>query len=136
MNKKPKKLTSKELQNKIWIECRRVANLRYKNKKGGFDCYTCGANGLFGVNKQLGHMIPKSYCKPFMKYDMRNLRFQCMRCNVHMGGMGALFIERMRGVDGDMYVAEILNDLQVQMDVKDIYKYYQDQLEFLKLIVK
>ena len=129
--KKPKKPSSKVIQEKIWVECRRIANLRYNNT-----CYTCGAVKLFGSNKQLGHMIPKGYCKPMMKYDLRNLRFQCMRCNVHFGGMGALFIEKMREIEGDVYVAEILADLKKKIPEKEVYKYYVELLERLILIKK
>lgn len=79
------------LQKKLWAECRRLADQMYPN-----ECYTCGAKNLQGSNKQLGHVPwPKSTLSAGTKYDMRFLRWQCMRCNIHGGGMGAVAYAKM-----------------------------------------
>jgi len=129
--KKPKKISPKKLQELIWIECKRIIRARYKN-----ECYTCGANKLFGSNNQTGHLIAKGYLKNYLKYDLRLLRPQCSRCNLWFGGMGALFIENMREIEGDMYVAEILKDLKKEIPAKEVYQYYVELLERLIIIKK
>lgn len=78
------------MQRKIWELCRKQADKLYKPY-----CYTCGTGPLVGANKQLGHMWAKASLSAFLKYDMRVLRWQCFRCNIHLGGMGAQFYARM-----------------------------------------
>jgi len=80
----------KKLQDKLWNECKRITRERYGNT-----CYTCGATGLEGSNRQTGHMWAKASLSTHLKYDLRVLRIQCMRCNCHMGGMGADFYRNM-----------------------------------------
>ena len=80
-----------KIQKLLWVECRRIADKLYPN-----DCFTCPAKNLQGSNKQLGHVPwPKSVLGASTKYDMRFLRWQCMRCNMHGGGMGATAYARM-----------------------------------------
>jgi hypothetical protein len=89
--KKVSKAPISKIQRDLWQECRRLANTLYKN-----NCYTCPATNLQGSNKQLGHVPwPKSVLGASTKYDMRFLRWQCMRCNVHGGGMGAVAYAKM-----------------------------------------
>lgn len=113
---KPAKIKISVIQKNLWEECKRIIHKRYKNV-----CYTCGATGLFGRNFQTGHMIAKGYLNPYLKYDLRLLRPQCMRCNIHFGGMGALFIENMRRIEGDDFVNQILKDLEIEVEQYDHY---------------
>ena len=126
---KVKKLTIKELQDKIWIEVRRIIKNRELN-----ECYTCGAQNLVGSNCQVGHMIPKAYLKNYLKYDLRLLKFQCMRCNLRLGGNGALFITKMRQIEGDEYVDGILKDLKKEIEPKLLYGFYENLLAKYKLL--
>lgn len=77
-NKKP---SIRLLKDKLWKECKRIIRERHGNT-----CYTCGANPLEGSNWQTGHFIPSSICSTEMRYDLNNLRPQCMRCNIHLSG--------------------------------------------------
>ena len=77
------------IEKALWNECKRITRKRYK------DCYTCNQVNLEGSNAHTGHMYPKGACGASMKYDLRILRLQCFRCNIHLGGMGAIFKSRM-----------------------------------------
>lgn len=78
-------------------------------------------------------MIPKSTLGAFLKYDLRLLRIQCTRCNIWGGGMGAIFIENMRKIEGDEYVDQIMRDRQVTVQA---YDHYVKVLEEYKKIKK
>lgn len=97
------------LQRKLWEECKRIIRNKYMTKSDFAVCYTCGKLLAAKRDMHTAHMIPKSVCPPHMKYNLDNLRIQCMVCNVHRGGMGSMFIENMRRIEGDEYVDNILN---------------------------
>lgn len=104
-NKKTKKLSIVQVQKKLWQACRRVADILF-TKNGVTRCYTCD-KVITGSNKQLGHMLPKSTCGMYLKYDVeRNLRWQCYHCNINGGGQGAIFVRRMVEEKGQEYVDE------------------------------
>ena len=127
LNKTSKQSISK-IQRLLWEEVKRIINKRYQHV-----CYTCGKRDLIGSDKQVGHMIPKSTLGAFLKYDLRLLRLQCTRCNIWGGGMGAIFIENMRKIEGDKYVDQILKDRQITVKA---YDHYLKLLEEYKLIKK
>lgn len=126
LNKVSKQPISK-IQKQLWQECRRVALILYKN-----DCYTCPAKNLQGSNCQLGHVpYPKSVLGANLKYDMRVLRWQCMRCNIHMGGMGAEAYKKMLREEGKAYMNKLEKDRQV---IVKAYDCYIDLLSYYKSI--
>lgn len=84
------KSNRKKLEDKVWNECKRIIREAYPNQ-----CFTCGASNLEGSNHQTGHGKPKGALSLKYKYDLRNLRPQCMRCNLHMGGMSDIFITKL-----------------------------------------
>jgi hypothetical protein len=88
--KKVSKREIPKLQKKLWELCKQINRKEQPNV-----CYTCGAVALEGSNWQTGHMWAKASLSTHLKYDMRVLRSQCMRCNCHMGGMGADFYKNM-----------------------------------------
>lgn len=93
--RKISKSTEKQIKDKIWQECRRIALVRFCNKDGTIDCYTCNAKDIQGSNRQLGHMWAKASLSALLKFDLRILRWQCMKCNIHYGGQGAIFYAKM-----------------------------------------
>jgi len=116
-----------KIQKQLWEECRRIANLWYKN-----DCYTCNAKNLQGSNKQLGHVpYPKSVLGANLKYDMKVLRWQCMRCNIYGGGMGGEAYKRMLKEEGKSYMNEL--EKMKQYSVK-AYDHYVELLAYYKSI--
>jgi len=88
--KKTKKPSMRQLKDKLWAECKRIIREKYPNA-----CYTCGVQGLEGSNWQTGHGKPKGALTLQFQYDIRNLRPQCMRCNVHLGGMQDIFMAKL-----------------------------------------
>lgn len=122
LNKKGKLPISK-IQDLIWQECRRIKD------RLNVDCYTCGAKNLQGCNKQLGHMWSKATLGANLKYELDILEWQCMRCNIHGGGMGADFYERKLRELGN----ERMKELQ-QMRNKSVkaYDFYIELLEKYK----
>lgn len=105
-----------KLQKLLWVELRRVADKLYPN-----DCYTCEAKNLQGSNKQLGHVPwPKSTLSAGSKYDTRFVRWQCMRCNIHGGGMGAAAYARMLKENPEE-LAQMEKDRQQLGKAYDIY---------------
>ena len=74
-----------------------------------------------GSNWQTGHLIAKASLGAYLKYDLRLLRPQCARCNLWEGGQGALFITRMRKIEGDEYVDKILKDRSITVKAYDHY---------------
>ena len=115
--KKQSKQPISKIQRLLWEECRRIIKQRYGNV-----CYTCGATNLTSSNWQIGHLFAKASLGAFLKYDLRVLRPQCFRCNIHFGGAGATFIENMRKRDGDSYVDAILLDRQKTVKAYDWYE--------------
>lgn len=100
-------LTKKNLERRLWALCRELIINKY-----GKICYTCGQTNLEKGNLQVGHFIPRSTCGAFLKYDLRNLRPQCARCNVFLGGQGAEFYRNMLLREGQKYIDDLFHDKQ------------------------
>lgn len=88
--KKPKKKTVAKLKELLWEECKRIIREKYEH-----NCYTCGATGLEGKNLHTGHGKPNGALPLKYKFDLRNLKPQCMVCNCHHGGMTDIFIAKL-----------------------------------------
>jgi hypothetical protein len=106
----------KKTETELWKECRRIVFEQY-----GTDCYTCGARNLQGRNLQCGHMWAKASVGAYLKYDIRILRPQCARCNLFLGGQGAIFYKRMLKEEGKEYMARLELDRQVTVKASDYY---------------
>lgn len=87
MERKTKKLTTAQLNKKVWQECKRIIRTKY-----GTTCYTCQRH-CEGSNQHTGHMIAKGSLPLKYKYDLNLLRIQCYFCNVNCGGQGACFVK-------------------------------------------
>lgn len=130
-NLKPKKLNIVKLQKLLWIECRRVADILYPPKNGVTYCYTCN-KPISGSNKQLGHFLAKSVCGALLKYDMRNLRWQCYYCNINLGGNGATFYKNLANEKGQEYVDELFR-IKNNVSIKAYDKYIEQLEEYKKI---
>jgi len=132
----PKKLTIGQLQKKLWLECKRIALDLYKNKDGTYDCYTCEQKNLVKSNRQLGHFIAKSVCGATLKYDMRNLRWQCFRCNCNLSGNGAIFYRNLVRDKGQEYVDELFRIRNtVSIKAYDLFLKQLESYQHLDLII-
>ena len=125
--KRKSKSKIKKLQDKLWNECKRITREQHGNT-----CYTCGASGLEGSNWQTGHMWAKASLSTHLKYDLRVLRPQCMRCNLRLGGLGAIFFIKMREEKGDKHIKQIIKDMHVDFDKKQVYSFYEYLIETYK----
>ena len=114
-----------KIQRLLWNECKRLIRERDK------DCFTCDAKDLKGANAQTGHFIPSSTCGAFLRYDLRNLALQCMRCNIHGGGQGAIFYERLKQKHGQQYVDQLFED---KNKIVKAYDHYVQLLEQYKAL--
>ena len=135
-----KKQTIKQIQIKVWNECKRIIKLRYGN-----DCYTCGAKDLQGSNRHTGHLVPKKYLPYQFKYEIKYLRPQCYNCNMNLGGMGAMYLKRLlKETNKPKEIYKFLSDVQEQKKLqrenkpkpKEVYSFYENLLEELKAIKK
>lgn len=109
---KKKKVTLTQLKKKLWELCKQIIRATYINNDGTWECYTCDHVIWSKQDAQTGHFIPKSVCGAYLKHDLRNLRIQCMSCNVWRGGMGAEFYRRMVEIEGQEYVDKLFRDKQ------------------------
>lgn len=116
-----KKPTITQVQKKLWIQCKRIVRDIYKRGDGTFDCYTCDQKNLVGSNCQTGHFIAKSVCGAYLKYDLRNLRIQCFRCNCNLSGNGAIFYRNLVRDEGQKYVDDLFVDKQKSIKAIDRY---------------
>jgi hypothetical protein len=130
-HKKKKKSDSKKLQTKLWELCKQLTR-----KIHGNSCYTCTQENLKGINWQTGHFLPKGSCGAYLKYDLRNLRPQCMRCNIDLGGNGAVFSRNLIIREGQKYVDDLFEDRNKQLPGKQSYEYYKMLFEKYKLILE
>lgn len=121
-----------KLQENIWEECKRIIRARYAIKTPNsapetWECYTCGKVISAKSDAQTGHFIPRSTCGAFLKYDLRNLRIQCMACNVWKGGNGAIFYRNMVEREGQEYVDKIFADKQKTIKESDHFRMILEQ---------
>ena len=69
-----------KLKKKLWLEF-----AKYVKARDGDNCFTCGVY-CDGANAHAGHFIPKSVGGISLYFHEENVRKQCMRCNIHLGG--------------------------------------------------
>lgn len=112
------------LQRKLWALCRLITFKRHGNT-----CYTCGAKNLVGVNLQCGHLFPKASLGAYLKYDLRVLAPQCFRCNINLGGNGAIFYVNKVNEIGVKAMKELVKDRQITVKAYDHYLKLIDEYE-------
>ena len=99
--RKPKKPSVRLLKDKLWKEVKRITRERFEP-----NCYTCGTH-VEGKNDHAGHGKPMGALPLRFKYDIRNIRRQCMVCNIHRGGMQDIFIAKLeQEEEGLMFLNE------------------------------
>ena len=119
LRKKGKSPQSK-LEQELWEECKRITREQFGNT-----CFTCGAKNLEGSNWHTGHLWPKASLHALLKYELRLLRPQCYRCNINLGGNGAVFLKNLIRTEGKNYVERLeedkIRDKQVTLKSFDYY---------------
>lgn len=120
--KRKSKTPEAKLKEKLWELCKKIIRLRYGNT-----CYTCNATGLEGANWHTGHFIASSICGAYLRYDLRNLRPQCFRCNISLSSNGAVFYHTLVAKEGQAYVDQLF--LDKQKTVKANRAFYQTLID-------
>ena len=133
MKRKPskKERSLKSIEKELWSLCKAIIRKKYKH-----ECYTCGAKRLRGRNLQTGHLWPKMFLDPYLKYEILILRNQCTRCNIWGGGNGAEFYRRMVEEHGQdsMDILHYMKDTHVLPSF--IRQFYLDLIEKYKVYLK
>lgn len=88
-----------KLKKRLWELCRDITRARY-----GYYCYTCGNHS---DAPHTGHFISSSVCSVELRYDLKNLRPQCYRCNIHLSGNWLAYEIKLKQDEGDVYVDEL-----------------------------
>lgn len=134
--KKTSKLSIAKTQRKLWVLCKLLIRKKYQNPNGTWNCYTCDKLITYGRDAHTAHLIPKSACGAYLKYDTRNLRVCCYHCNINLGGNGAEFLRKMIIREGQSYVDNIFEDKKEIIKGHDHYlmltEKYQLELEGLE----
>lgn len=138
VKRKPKKRGKtknplKKARKDLWELCKQIIRKKYGNT-----CYTCGAKNLSAGNWQTGHFIPRSVCGLYLRYDLRNLRPQCYRCNISLGGNGTTFYRTLVDLEGLTYVDAIFADKK--RETRENLAFYTEKIaqyrEILTLLEK
>jgi hypothetical protein len=72
-----------DLINDADIVYSRWLRMSYADKDGTVSCFTCSLNMRWQL-AQCGHYVKRGNL--FLRWDQRNTRVQCERCNIHKGG--------------------------------------------------
>ena len=83
------KKTLPQLRKKLWSVLSPGLRAKWRKKDGSTNCYTCSTPIPKGGKVDCGHGYPKKKYKGTY-YDERNLRPQCVSCN--LGGQGEQWI--------------------------------------------
>jgi len=75
-------------------------------------------------------MWPKASLSAHLKYDLRVLRIQCYRCNINLGGQGAIFHANMLKEIGTKKMAELEKERQILIKADEIW--YQSKIAALE----
>lgn len=74
-----------------WV-CSRITRLRYADKEGNVECFTCDKK-LHWSLQQCGHFIPRTHMG--VRFDKANLKVQCRDCNEFKGGNLEVYRQRL-----------------------------------------
>lgn len=128
VKKKPKKKGLKYWINKVDKYFHRYIRLRDTNEKGYGNCYTCNVPLEF-KKTQAGHFINRSLKST--RWDERNVKIQCARCNNWMEGRQFEFSLKLGMKLAKALLAKsnkIWNKTEEEYDV--LAKHWKEQCEY------
>lgn len=70
----------------------RIVRIGEADSNGNVSCFTCGATNHF-TKMQCGHFIPRA--NKALRWELTNLRTQCVSCNEHKNGNLKVFAEKL-----------------------------------------
>lgn len=98
MQKRKKKSSKK----KLWEIFSRFIRKRDEGK-----CFTCGLQKDW-KEMQAGHMIPRASGGLDLYFDELNVHCQCYRCNINLGGNGAIYAQRFKQIYGEAELEDMI----------------------------
>lgn len=121
--RKASKVPISRLKRKLWT----IFSL-YIRKRDNYICFTCDAK-VEGSNAHAGHFLPKSIGGLALYFDEENVRCQCMRCNIHLGGNQWEYGNRL----GWEVVEKLIK--KKQLTTKWSQEDYQNKIQHYELLV-
>lgn len=103
--KKPKSIS--KLKKELWELCKQITRKHYQLPNGTWSCYTTGILLDEPAKCHTGHFIAKSICSTELAYDLKNLRIQSYRANIHLSGDTLQFEDNLIRDHGREYVDEL-----------------------------
>lgn len=110
------KSKQQRLKEKLWKLCKEIVRTRDSNI-----CLICNKSSLERSNWHTGHLIPSSACGAYLRYDIRNLHSSCYRCNINLGGNGALFYIQVLEKYGIKFIDKLFLDKNKIIKADNIY---------------
>lgn len=120
--------TATKLKKTLWELCKQITR-----KIHGYNCYTCGQNC---EAPHTGHFIPSSVCSGALRYDIRHLRPQCYRCNIHLSGNWPAFEKNLIRDKGADFVTLLKSDNEKTKGLKYDELWLQNQIEVYEELLK
>jgi hypothetical protein len=104
---KRKKESAGKLKKRLWELVKRVIRIKYALPDGTWRCYTCDKHITEPSDAHTAHFIASSVCGASLRFNLRNLRICCYKCNVQLGGNGIEYYPRMVKEMGQEEVDEL-----------------------------
>lgn len=117
-----------KLKKKLWTLF--SIYIRYRDKGV---CFTCGLKKQW-KEMQAGHFISRAIGGILLYFHERNVHCQCFRCNINLGGNGAIYAKRLKERYGQEALDELytLQQTLAQWTPQD----YLDKIEHYKNLIK
>jgi hypothetical protein len=131
VKKKPK--TIGYYKKKLWTEFSIFIRRRDKGK-----CFTCTTHRPW-KEMQAGHMIPRSIGGLLLYFHEKNVHCQCIQCNIHSGGNGAIYAKNFLEKYGQEEFDEIIRmryAVAPHMTPKEKIAWYLEKIDHYKKINK
>jgi hypothetical protein len=125
--KRRKKTEEAKLKETLWSLCKTLTRAKY-----GLVCYTCDQPTPI---PHTGHFIPSSVGGVGLRFDLKNLRPQCYRCNINLSGNWPAYLERMTKEVGEEAVKELLRRRDRERGKADKIFYAKKISEYEKLVI-
>lgn len=124
--KKERKVKQGVLKKKLW----KMVSEYIRRKENGV-CFTCGLTKDYRA-MQAGHFLPKSLGSA-LYFEENNIHCQCFRCNINLGGNGAVYYHRMVARFGQEEVNRLLalKSTIVKLDYPPLIEEWSEKLKNL-----
>ncbi len=134
--RKPKKPTLTSLKKKLWELVKIAVRNKYRNPDGTYTCYTCDKRITEPGDAHTAHFIASSVCGASLRFNMRNLRICCYKCNVQLGGNGIEYYPRMVAEIGQEEVDKLKQEAHNILIKADVPWYEARIAEYSSLSLK